>query len=49
MTDYHGPVILDEAFRSNQLSFKYNDQPEVYAKVRQWCDSALLYLDKKVR
>lgn len=47
LTDYHGPIILDEAFRSNQLSFKYNDQPEVYVKVRQWCDSALFYLDKK--
>ncbi|QIH31610.1 SusD/RagB family nutrient-binding outer membrane lipoprotein [Sphingobacterium sp. DR205] len=47
LTDYHGPIILDEALRTQQLSFKYNDQPDVYAKVRVWCDSALYYLDQK--
>lgn len=47
LTDYHGPIILDEALRTQQLSFRYNDQPEVYAKVRVWCDSALYYLDQK--
>lgn len=45
LTDYHGPVILDEALRSQQLKFKYNDQDEVYAKVREWCDSALYYFE----
>ncbi len=39
-TDSHGPIILDEALR-DQLTFKYNDQPEVYAKVREWCYIAL--------
>lgn len=42
LTDYHGPVILDEALR-DQLSFTYQDQKEVYAKVRLWCDSALFF------
>lgn len=46
LTDYHGPVILDEALR-DQLSFAYQDQKEVYAKVRTWCDSALYFLDQK--
>lgn len=47
LTDYHGPIILDEAFRAGQLRFKYNDQDEVYAKVREWCDSALYYFEKQ--
>lgn len=46
LTDYHGPVILDEALK-DQLTFSYQDQKEVYEKVRMWCDSALFYLDKK--
>lgn len=46
LTDYHGPIILDEAFR-NQLSFSYQDQKDVYAKARVWADSALYYMDKK--
>lgn len=44
LTDHHGPIILDEALRPQQLKFKYNDQDQVYAKVREWCDSALYYL-----
>ena len=43
LTDYHGPVILSEAFRPQQLKFKYDDQDLVYEKVREWCDSALYY------
>lgn len=43
LTDYHGPVILDEALRPSQLKFKYEDQDKVYAKVREWCDSSLYY------
>lgn len=45
LTDSHGPVILDEAFK-DQLTFKYNEQEEVYAKVREWCQMALVTLDK---
>jgi len=46
LTDYHGPVIMKEALR-DKLSFAYDDQKEVYAQVRVWCDSALYYMDKK--
>lgn len=45
LTDYHGPIILDEALRANQLRFKYNEQDEVYARVQQWCDSALYFMN----
>lgn len=45
LTDSHGPVILDEAYK-DQLTFKYQDQPEVYAKVREWCQLALVNLNK---
>jgi len=45
LTDSHGPVILDEAFAPNKLSFKYQDQPEVYDKVREWCQRALVCLN----
>jgi hypothetical protein len=44
-TDYHGPIILNEAFDDTKLFFTYQDQPEVYAKVREWCYLALAYLD----
>lgn len=44
-TDLYGPIILDEAFR-NQLTFKYQDQPDVYAKVEKWADTAVMYLNK---
>ncbi|MGF1923933.1 MAG: SusD/RagB family nutrient-binding outer membrane lipoprotein [Bacteroidia bacterium] len=45
LTDSHGPIILDEAYK-DQLTFKYQDQPEVYAKVREWCQLALVNLNK---
>jgi len=45
LTDAHGPVILDEAY-ANQLKFKYQDQPEVYARVRQWSQKALECFNK---
>lgn len=44
LTDMHGPIILDEAFKEGLLTFKYQDQPEVYERVRQWCDSSIKYL-----
>lgn len=43
-TDSYGPIILDEAFR-DQLTFNYNDQPDVYLKVREWCYKALQLLN----
>lgn len=45
LTDIHGPVILDDVFK-NQLEFKYQDQPEVYAKVREWSQKALECFNK---
>jgi hypothetical protein len=46
LTDYHGEVILDEAFKSDQLVFKYNTQEEVYNYVLKICDSAIFYLNQ---
>ena len=40
-TDLHGPIILDQAFDTTRLFFNYQDQPEVYARVREWTDSSL--------
>jgi hypothetical protein len=45
LTDYHGEVILKEAFRPEQLTFPYDTQPEVYDHVKVMCDSALYYLN----
>lgn len=46
LTDYHGDVILDEAFRSEQLTFKYNTQEQVYDYVKVLCDSAIFYFNQ---
>lgn len=48
LTDYHGEVILDEAFNTSLLAFKYNTQDKVYAHVRNLCDLAIQNLDKPV-
>ncbi len=48
LTDYHGEVILKEAFDINKLSFKYDKQEEVYDHVRGLCRDALVNLDKTV-
>ncbi|QEC44853.1 SusD/RagB family nutrient-binding outer membrane lipoprotein [Pseudobacter ginsenosidimutans] len=40
-TDLHGPIILDQAFDTTRLFFNYQDQPDVYARVREWTDSSL--------
>lgn len=46
-TDLHGPIILDSAFDPKLLSFPYQDQPDVYAKVREWTQLSLKYLNMK--
>lgn len=46
-TDAHGPIILDEAFIPNKLTFKYEDQPVIYARVREWCFKSLAYFNKQ--
>ena len=39
LTDYYGDVILKEAFNTDQITFKYDTQEDVYNYVRQlfWC------------
>ncbi|MBE9600499.1 SusD/RagB family nutrient-binding outer membrane lipoprotein [Pedobacter sp. MC2016-24] len=44
-TDLHGPIILDEAFTPGMLRFPYHDQPDVYAKVREYGALSLKYLN----
>lgn len=46
LTDYHGEVILKEAFNTNLLTFKFDKEEEVYAFVRQLCFAALDNLNK---
>lgn len=46
LTDYHGDVILKDAFNTNLLTFKYDTQDEVYAYVRELCQKALTNLSK---
>lgn len=46
VTDYHGEVILKEAFNTNQLTFKFDKEEDVYNYVRQLCFEALANLNK---
>lgn len=46
LTNMHGEVILKEAFRPDQLVFKYDNQEEVYDSVRAIAHRAIAYLDK---
>ncbi len=46
MSDYHGEIILKEAFNTSQLTFKYDTEAEVYDYVRALCFTALANLDK---
>ncbi len=46
LTDYYGDVILKEAFNTDQITFKYDTQEDVYNYVRQLCFDALVYLNK---
>jgi hypothetical protein len=48
LTDYHGEVILDEAYNTSLLAFKYNTQDKVYEHVRNLCKLALENFDKPV-
>lgn len=45
LTDLYGDVILDEAFNTGLLTFKYNTQDQVYEHVRKLCFESLTYLD----
>jgi hypothetical protein len=46
LTNMHGEVILKEAFRPEQLVFKYNTQQDVYDSVRSIARLAVSYLEK---
>ncbi|WP_424492763.1 SusD/RagB family nutrient-binding outer membrane lipoprotein [Salinimicrobium sp. GXAS 041] len=35
LTDYHGPVIVNQAFDSDRRVFDYDDQEEVYAEIER--------------
>lgn len=46
LTDYHGEVILNEAFRTDLLTFKFDKEEDVYKYVRKLCFEALDYLNR---
>ncbi len=46
MTDYYGDIILDDAFHTEYITFKYNTQEEVYTHVRNLCVESLANLNK---
>jgi len=46
LTNMYGEVILKEAFRPDQLVFKYDTQQEVYDSVRVIAHRAIAYLEK---
>ncbi|MBQ4367456.1 MAG: SusD/RagB family nutrient-binding outer membrane lipoprotein, partial [Muribaculaceae bacterium] len=46
LTKYHGEVIMEDAFKDNQLTHHYDYQEDVYKQVRAWADKAIEYLQK---
>ena len=46
LTDYHGEVILNEAFNTSALTFKFDPQEQVYQKALAECDFAIQKLNK---
>jgi hypothetical protein len=49
LADYHGQVIFKEAFNTSALTFKFDDQDEVYKAIPAICDSALFYLNTAIQ
>ena len=45
LTDYHGDVILKQAFDTSRLTFDYDSQEDTYKHVAAMCDSASRYLE----
>ena len=45
-TDYHGEMILKQAFEPNRYVFDYDTQEEVYAEVRRLCEEAIKELSR---
>lgn len=46
VADMHGEVILNEAFRRDQLVFNFDDQDEVYPYVIKMADSAIYWFTR---
>jgi Starch-binding associating with outer membrane len=46
VTDMHGEIILKDAFNTNLLIFKYDQQQEVYEEVKRNCHLALDFLSR---
>lgn len=46
LTDYHGPIPINDLYHPTNLIYDYEDQPEVYKRVIAFCDTALMYLEK---
>ena len=46
LTDYHGEVILTQAWEPGRYVFDYDLQENVYAEVRRLCNEALADLDQ---
>ncbi|MCW3073963.1 MAG: SusD/RagB family nutrient-binding outer rane lipoprotein [Flaviaesturariibacter sp.] len=45
LTDYHGDVILKDAFNTSLITFRYDTQPEVYEHVKRLCFESLALLN----
>ena len=46
-TDYHGEIILKQAWEPNRYVFDFDTQEDVYAYVVKLCNEALVNLDRK--
>ena len=46
LTDYHGDVILKQAFERDRLVFNYDSQPDTYERVQMHCDSADFFFNR---
>lgn len=44
-TDEYGPLNITDAFTPGQLIYTYQDQPDVYAKVREWGNLSIKYMN----
>lgn len=46
LTDYHGEIILKEAYRTDLNKFNYDSQEEVYAEVVRLCKEGIVELER---
>ena len=45
-TDYHGEMVLREAWEPNRYVFDYDSQEDIYKEVQRLCNEALEYLNR---